>query len=166
LYWQLQSKRAESPRTTTIFYPRGAYMRFNEFYVGQEFRTKSLILTKEDITRFALEFDPQYMHLDEEKAKQGRFNGIIASGIQTMAVSFKLWVETGVYGDDVIAGTAMNNLKFIKPVYPDNELYTMVKVTEVREKNNEAGVVTVLLNTFKDNDEKVFEGELTVLIKK
>lgn len=140
-------------------------MRFNEFFVGQVFRTKSIRMTKESITRFAAEFDPQYMHLDEEKAKQGRFNGIIASGIQTMAVSFKLWVETGSYGDDVIAGTAMNNLKFTKPVYPEDELYTLVEVTEVKEKKNDTGSVTVLLSTFNHNDEKVFEGDLTVLVK-
>ncbi len=106
------------------------------------------------------------MHLDEEKAKQGRFNGIIASGIQTIAVSFKLWVETGSYGDDVIAGTAMNNLKFLKPVYPGDELYTVVEVIAVNEKNNGTGIVTVLLSTYNNKDVKVFEGELSVLINK
>ncbi|MFD2700881.1 MaoC family dehydratase [Paenibacillus urinalis] len=141
-------------------------MRFGEFYIGQEFKTKSLRLSKDDIIRFASEFDPQYMHLNEDKANQGRFNGIIASGIQTLAVSFKLWVETGNYGDEVIAGTAMNNIKFIKPVYPGDELYTLVKVTELREKRNETGLVTVLLTTFNEKEEVVFEGELTVLIRK
>lgn len=141
-------------------------MRFEEFYIGQEFKTKSLRLSKDDIIRFASEFDPQYMHLNEDKANQGRFNGIIASGIQTLAVSFKLWVETGNYGDEVIAGTAMNNIKFIKPVYPGDELYTLVRVTELREKRNETGLVTVLLTTFNGKEEVVFEGELTVLIRK
>ncbi|WP_068498265.1 MaoC family dehydratase [Paenibacillus kribbensis] len=141
-------------------------MRYHEFYIGQRFRTKSLTLTKEDITRFATEFDPQYMHLDEDKATQGRFNGIIASGIQTLAVSFKLWVETGSYGDDVIAGTAMNNIRFMKPVYPEDELHTIVEVTALREKLNETGIVTVMLTTFNDKDEKVFEGELSVLVNK
>ncbi|WP_179031655.1 MaoC family dehydratase [Paenibacillus kribbensis] len=141
-------------------------MRYHEFYIGQLFRTKSLTLTKENITRFATEFDPQYMHLDEDKATQGRFNGIIASGIQTLAVSFKLWVETGSYGDDVIAGTAMNNIRFIKPVYPGDELHTMVEVTALREKLDETGIVTVMLTTFNDKDEKLFEGELSVLVHK
>ncbi|OMF49304.1 MULTISPECIES: MaoC family dehydratase [Paenibacillus] len=140
-------------------------MRFHEFYIGQVFKTKSLMLTKEDITKFAREFDPQYMHLDEEKALQGRFNGIIASGIQTLAVSFKLWVETGSYGDEVIAGTAMNNIKFIKPVYPGDELYTIVEVIGIKEKRNETGLVTVLLSTFNNKEEKVFEGDLSVLVK-
>ncbi|MCM3171991.1 MaoC family dehydratase [Paenibacillus sp. MER 99-2] len=141
-------------------------MKFNEFFVGQTFKTKSLEITKEDITRFAAEFDPQYMHLDEEKAKEGRFNGIIASGVQTLAVSFKLWIETGSYGDDVIAGTSFNNIKFIKPVYPDDVLYNMVEVIEVKEKKNEAGLVTVKFSTFNSREELVFEGDLTVLVKK
>lgn len=140
-------------------------MRFHEFYIGQVFRTQSQRITKEDIIRFAGEFDPQYMHLDEEKAAQGRFNGIIASGIQTLAVSFKLWVETGSYGDEVIAGTAMNNIKFMRPVYPGDELYTMVEVTGVEEKRNGTGLVTVLLSTFTSSDDQVFEGELSVLVK-
>lgn len=141
-------------------------MRFHEFHNGQVFRTMSLSITKENITSFAAEFDPQYMHLDEEKAKQGRFNGIIASGIQTLAVTFKLWVETGSYGDDVIAGTAMNNIRFLKPVFPGDELHTVVEVIDVIEKKNENGIVTVRLSTFNQSDEKVFEGELSVLVRK
>ncbi|WP_151736980.1 MaoC family dehydratase ['Paenibacillus yunnanensis' Narsing Rao et al. 2020] len=140
-------------------------MRFHEFYTGQTFTTKSIRLTQEDITSFAAEFDPQYMHVDETKAAQGRFKGIIASGIQTMALSFKLWVETGVYGDDIIAGTAMDHIRFIKPVYPGDELHTVVEVTNLREKANETGLVTVFLRTYNERQDKVFEGELTVLVK-
>jgi acyl dehydratase len=141
-------------------------MKLDEFTIGQVFETKSFKLTKEDIMRFAGEFDPQYMHLDEEKANQGRFNGIIASGIHTLAISFKLWVEQGIYGDDVIAGTRMNNIKFIKPVYPSDELHTVVEVIDKKAKNNETGILTVLLSTFNDKEEKVFEGDLSVLIKR
>ncbi|AXI08397.1 hypothetical protein CV093_05650 [Oceanobacillus sp. 143] len=141
-------------------------MKLDEFTIGQVFETKSFKLTKEDIMKFAGEFDPQYMHLDEEKANQGRFNGIIASGIHTLAISFKLWIEQGVYGPDVIAGTRMNNIKFIKPVYPGNELHTIVKVIDKKAAKNETGILTVSLSTFNDNEEKVFEGDLSVLIKR
>ena len=141
-------------------------MKLDEFTIGQVFKTKSYKLTKEDIMRFAGEFDPQYMHLDEGKANQGRFNGIIASGIHTLAISFKLWVEEGVYGDDVIAGTRMNNIKFIKPVYPEDELHIIVEVIDKKATKNETGILTVLLSTFNDKEEKVFEGDLSVLIKR
>ncbi|MFL6479386.1 MAG: MaoC family dehydratase [Bacillales bacterium] len=141
-------------------------MKLDEFTIGQVFQTKSLKLTKEDIMRFASEFDPQYMHLDEEKANQGRFNGIIASGIHTLAISFKLWVEEGFYGEDVIAGTRMNNIKFIKPVYPEDELHINVEVIDKKASKDETGILTVSLSTFNNRDEKVFEGDLSVLIKR
>ncbi|WP_026691986.1 MaoC family dehydratase [Peribacillus kribbensis] len=141
-------------------------MKLEEFNIGQVFKTKSLKLTKEDIMRFAGEFDPQYMHVDEAKASEGRFNGIIASGIHTLAISFKLWVEEGMYGEDVIAGTRMNNIKFIKPVYPGDELYIIVEVIDMNSTKIETGILTVSLSTFNDKDEKVFEGELSVLIKR
>lgn len=40
----------------------------------------------------------------------------------------------------------MNNIRFIKPVYPGDELYTLVKVTELREKRNET-----VYNCFTNN---------------
>ena len=141
-------------------------MKLDEFTIGQVFETKSYKLTKEDILRFAGEFDPQYMHIDEEKANQGRFNGIIASGIHTLAISFKLWVEEDKYGEDIIAGTRMNNLKFIQPVYPEDELHIIVEVLDKKAIKHETGILTVSLSTFNDKEEKVFEGELSVLIKR
>lgn len=140
-------------------------MKFEEFTLGRVFETASVTLTKESIMGFASVYDPQYMHLDEEKANAGRFRGIIASGIQTMAVSFKLWVETGAYGEEVVAGTAMNDIRFIKPVYPDDELRVEVEVIGLEEKRR-SGIVTVLLSTYNGKNEKVFSGELSALIGK
>ncbi|MBU8907659.1 MaoC family dehydratase [Desertibacillus haloalkaliphilus] len=141
-------------------------MKLGELTIGQVFETKSYKLTKDDIMRFASEFDPQYMHLDEEKAENGRFNGIIASGIHTLAISFKLMVEQGVYGDDVVAGTGMNNIKFFKPVYPNDELHSVGEVIDKKEKTEETGILTMLLSTYNNRKEKVFEGELSVLIRR
>ncbi|WP_165624829.1 MaoC/PaaZ C-terminal domain-containing protein [Staphylococcus aureus] len=95
-------------------------MKYDDFIVGETFKTKSLHITEEEIIQFATTFDPQYMHIDKEKAEQSRFKGIIASGMHTLSISFKLWVEEGKYGEEVVAGTQMNNVKFIKPVYPGN----------------------------------------------
>lgn len=145
---------------------RGVFMKFDKFTIGQAFETKSFKLTKEDIIKFAGEFDPLYMHLNEEKAMQSRFKGIIASGIHTIAITTKLWVETGIYGDDVIAGSGMKNIQFIKPVYPGDELYTIVKVVDKEAKKEEFGKITLLFSTYNHKEEKVFEGDLSVLIKR
>src|SRR5690625_7338796 len=115
--------------------------------------------------RFASEFDPQYMHVDEEKASEGRFNGIIASGMHTLAISFKLWVEEERYGDDVIAGTGMDNLTFIKPVYPGDTLYTKVTVMKKRKLKNNTGIITIEKVTLNRKEEKILKNELSTLMK-
>ncbi|MFS0916502.1 MaoC/PaaZ C-terminal domain-containing protein [Brevibacillus sp. 179-C 1.1 NHS] len=140
-------------------------MKFDEIFIGQMLVTKSYKMNKEEIIAFASVYDPQYMHIDEEKAKQSRFKGIIASGLHTVNISFKLWVETGVFGDDVIAGTGIHNLKFLKPVYPEDVLYVTATVIEKKERR-EAGEVTVSLSTFKNEGEQVLEAEMSALIAK
>ena len=139
-------------------------MKFSEYEVGQRYETKALKLSKEDIIEFAKVYDPQYMHIDEEKAKQGRFGNLIASGMQTMSTSFKLWVETGVYGEHVVAGTGMNNIQFIKPVFPDDELRVVVEVIETVPKRRGNGILTVQLSTYNQDEVKVFQAELSALI--
>ena len=45
-------------------------MKFGELSIGQRFETLSYKVSKEEIITFATQFDPQYMHIDEEKAKE------------------------------------------------------------------------------------------------
>ena len=61
-------------------------MKLDEFEIDDVFTTPPNKISEKDIINFAQEFDPQYMHLDKEKAAQGRFNGIIASGIHTLSI--------------------------------------------------------------------------------
>jgi acyl dehydratase len=140
-------------------------MKFGELSIGQRFETISYKVSKEEIITFASQFDPQYMHIDEEKAKESRFRGIIASGLHTLSLSFKLWVETGILGEDVIAGTGVNNLKFTKPVFPDDVLYVTTEVIELEERK-ETGEVTLLLSTFKNGGVQVLMAEISALVSK
>lgn len=140
-------------------------MKFNELSIGQKFETSSYKVGKEEIIAFASQFDPQYMHIDEEKAKQSRFKGIIASGLHTLSLSFKLWVEAGVLGEDVIAGTGVNNLTFTKPVFPDDVLYVTTEVIKKEERKG-SGEVTLLLSCFKNNGEQVLLAEISALVSK
>ena len=45
-------------------------MKFDEMKLGNIYKTKSYKVTREKVIEFAKEFDPQYLHLDEEKAKK------------------------------------------------------------------------------------------------
>lgn len=82
-----------------------------------------------------------------------------------LVIFFKFWIEEGFYGDDVIVGIEMNYIRFIKFVYLDDELYIIVKVFDKQLKRNELGIFIVLLFIYNYKEEKVFEGELLVLMK-
>ena len=60
------------------------------------------------------------------------YKGIIASGMHTSLL--KLWIEENKYEEDIIAGTHLNNVTFIKPVYPNDNLYVKVKVLDKKLK--------------------------------
>ena len=53
----------------------------------------------------------------------------------------------------------MNNIKFIKPVYPDGGLHLNVEVIDKKATKNETGIFMVLVSTFIDKEEKVFVGD-------
>ena len=50
-------------------------------------------VSKEDMKRFAAQFDPQPFHLDEAAAEKTAFKGLAASGWHTAAISMGLAVE-------------------------------------------------------------------------
>ncbi len=57
---------------------------------------------------------------------------------------------------EVVAGTQMNNVKFIKPVYPGNTLYvTSAEITNKKSIKKENGLVTVSLSTYNNKNEEI-----------
>lgn len=140
-------------------------MKFEDFTIGQSYETASYKMTKEKIQNFAREFDPQYMHLDEEKATSSSFGDIIASGMHTLNVSFRLWIDLGIYGEDIIAGRGMEKLVFRKAVYPGDHLSVKVVVTEKKLLKNGQGLVTVKMTTYNQKKERVLTASLSAMMK-
>jgi acyl dehydratase len=67
---------------------------FDDLAIGMQFKTGEAQITAPDIKRFAAEFDPQPMHLDEDTAAKGFFKGLVASGWHTAAIAMRLLVES------------------------------------------------------------------------
>ena len=65
-----------------------------DFAVGQTFSSGRWRITKEQIKAFANEFDPQPFHLNETAAHDTFFQGLVASGWHTAALTMRLLVES------------------------------------------------------------------------
>lgn len=106
--------------------------------------------TAEKIIEFAGKFDPQYFHLDAEKARHSVLGGLCASGWHISAAMMKCNVEAiRRQAKEAIAkgGTppkfgpspGFRNMKWIKPVYAgDTVTYTM-RFTGARPIPNRPG---------------------------
>jgi hypothetical protein len=83
---------------------------FDDLALGMRFKSGGVTVTKEDIKRFAAEFDPQPFHLDEAAAEKTVFKGLAASGWHTAAISMRLCVELRPFGPQPLMGLGVDDL--------------------------------------------------------
>lgn len=107
-----------------------ADLYFEDFSIGQTYETGGATLDEAAIIDFARSYDPQYFHLDAEAAKGSMFGGLIASGFQTLATSFRLFADLGLMRASGMGGPAMDEVRWLRPVRPGDRLSVTVTVRE------------------------------------
>ena len=107
-------------------------LTYDDLSVGQSFTTATLRVTAEDITAFARQFDPQPFHLDDAAARQTLFAGLAASGWHTAALAMRLIVQSGPPIAGGIIGNGIDELRWLRPVRPGDELHVECEVVEMR----------------------------------
>jgi acyl dehydratase len=130
---------------------------FEDFVVGQLFRAGPLRIDKDDITRFAREFDPQPFHLDHEAAQRSFFRGLAASGWHTAAITMRLLIESEFKPAGGIIGAGFDELRWPCPVRPGDELHIETEVLEIRPSRSkpERGLIKARTTTLNQNGETV-----------
>jgi len=133
----------------------GRYLE--DFAVGQTFRSGRLPIEKHRIKTFAAEFDPQPFHLDDDAARDTIFGGLVASGWHTAAVTMRLLVGSDLQPAGGIVGAGFDELRWLRPVRPGDELRIESEVLEVRPSRSRPGQgsIKVRTTTFNQNDEAV-----------
>ena len=126
-----------------------------DFAVGQTFGSRRVRVDKEQIKRFAAEFDPQPFHLDEDAARDTIFRGLAASGWHTAALTMRLLVESEFNPVGGIVGAGFDELRWPLPVRPGDELRVESEVLEVRPSKSHPnqGLIKVRTTTLNQNGE-------------
>lgn len=141
---------------------------FEDFAVGDRFETAGKTFSEGEIMDFAFRYDPQRFHIDAEAAKDTIYGGLIASGIQTLAVTLRMVMQTGVYEGTGLGSPGIDGLKWFKPVYPGDTLRGVVEVLETRTSDSkpDRGYVTVRTDTLNQKDETVMTFVCMQIIKR
>jgi acyl dehydratase len=138
---------------------------FEDFKVGYRFQTASLSVTREMIKRFAAEYDPQAIHLDEEAAKKSMFGELIGSGWQTGALSMRLVAEAKPFGTAPVVGLEVHSMKFVKPMKPGMRLYVTGEIREAwRSRSKPLGFFKVALETHAEGAGPIMTQTWTVVL--
>jgi acyl dehydratase len=130
---------------------------FDDLKLGMRFTSVETTVSKEDILRFAREFDPQPFHLDDEAAKHTILGGLAASGWHTAAIAMNLAVQTRPFGPHPLLGAGVDDLRWMKPVRPGDALHLEGEVVElVASKTKPQGIARVKWTAYNQDGEAVY----------
>ena len=107
-------------------------MTFDEFRAGQVLVRGPATVNEAEILAFAREYDPQWFHVDPSRARQGVWNGLIASGWQTCGIAMRLAVDGILDGSETFGSPGLEYLKWLAPVRPGDRLTLHAEVLEAR----------------------------------
>lgn len=136
---------------------REAHRYFEDFTVGVRFESPAVAVTAADIVDFARRFDPQPFHLDAEAARSSAYGGLIASGLHTVALSFRLFLETGALAASSLGSPGLDEIRWLRPVRPGDALRVVVQVLDARPSRSkpDRGIVTLRYETLNQRAETV-----------
>jgi acyl dehydratase len=129
----------------------------DDFVPGDRFESARLVVTEALILEFARFYDPQVFHTDPEAATATMYGGLIASGLQTIAITFKLFFETGTLDACSLGSPGLDEVRWKRPVRPGDVLRVVTEVLEIRPSSSkpDRGIVRVRYTTLNQRDEVV-----------
>lgn len=130
---------------------------FDDFVVGETFVSKGVTITESQILDFAMLYDPQPFHIDLTAANEGPFGGLIASGFQTLALTFRMFYQERVFSECGMGSPGLDELRWLMPVRPGDTLHVEAEVLETRASSSkpDRGVIRMAYKTINQNDETV-----------
>lgn len=141
---------------------------YEDLGIGDRFRAAPVRLDEADIVSFARLYDPQPFHVDPVAAKQSQFGGLIASGMQVMAVGFRSMIDIGFLNGGGMGSPGLDEVRWHRPVRPGDAITMQATVLEKRESATRAdrGYVTMRFETYNQRDELVMSYLCVEILRK
>jgi oxepin-CoA hydrolase/3-oxo-5,6-dehydrosuberyl-CoA semialdehyde dehydrogenase len=155
-------------RTPDRVHPFRKY--FEELNVGDSLLTARRTVTEADIVNFAgVSGDFFYAHMDDIAARDSIFEKRVAHGYFVLSAAAGLFVDAAP--GPVLANYGLDNLRFVKPVYPGDTIQASltVKSKTAKEKKPDQlpqGVVAWDVDVRNQHDESVALYTILTLVRR
>ncbi|TMG84012.1 MAG: MaoC family dehydratase [Betaproteobacteria bacterium] len=107
-------------------------MKFADLAPGRSITLGPETITESEIVEFARAYDPQWFHVDPERAARSTWQGLVASGWHTCSVAMRMVVDHVLAGSESFGSPGLSYLKWENPVRPGDKLYLTIDVKERR----------------------------------
>jgi acyl dehydratase len=142
---------------------------YEDFVIGSTLAFGAHRFTAEEIRRFALAYDPQPFHLDEEAARESPFGAVCASGWHTASVMMSVLTRyfaraaeqarrEGRTVKPLGPSPGFDDLKWLRAVYPGDTIDFTARILSKRESASKPawGIVTFETTGVNQKGETVF----------
>ena len=119
---------------------------FEDVHVGDKTESATYTFQEAELIEYSKKYDPQVFHTDHKEAEKSIFGAIVASGTHTMAISFRLFMEIGLFGRSNLGGFAIDEVRLLKPVRAGDTIQVRSEIIEARpsKSKRDRGIVRVL----------------------
>jgi acyl dehydratase len=104
----------------------------DDLAAGQTYALGRRTVERDEIVDFARAFDPQPFHLDDKAGAASIYGRLIASGWHTVAIFMRLFADGLLNRSAALGSPGVDELRWLKPVYPGDTLEGRVEVLEVK----------------------------------
>ncbi len=137
---------------------------FDDYTVGEGFRTATRTLTETDVVMFAtLTGDTNPLHMDAEYAREGIYGKTLCHGLMIVSYAAGLINKVGYVDGSTIALRQME-WQFRLPVFPGDTIYVYVAIKGKRKLTAKEGIVNAEINIFNQRDEICVSGEWKMIV--
>ncbi len=130
---------------------------FEDYVPGSVHEFGPVKVEEAEIIEFARRYDPQPFHIDPEAAKDSIYGGLIASGWHTASLMMRVLVDHYLSHVASLGSPGVDELRWLKPVRPGDELTVRVTVLETRRSRSkpDRGIVRSFVEVLNQKGEVV-----------
>ena len=130
---------------------------FEDYLPGSVYEFGHISLSEAEIVDFARHYDPQSIHTEPAWSATGPFGGLIASGVHTIAVCMRLYVEHYISHVASLASPGLDEIRWPRPVRPGDRLRIRVTVARARASRSkpDRGLVHSAVQALNQDDHTV-----------
>ncbi len=145
--------------STSLFEVPNQDRFFEDYIEGMVLTFGSITVDETEIIDFAKRYDPQEIHIDPQRANDGLYGGLIASGWHTAGLAMNQLTKYYLSDASSLGSPGMTNLRWNAPVRPGDTLSVRVKIIEARRSNSkpDRGIVKSHIEVINQDGNAVME---------